>query len=821
MATRRGRRAPEPAPTPPRRRNGLVASAAPVNLATKGAAKLIEARRQPWQEEAWAALDGVAEIGHTLDYRANVISKVQLFAAVKPDNRDEAPVPVEVAAADRLITDAVATLAGQVVDAFDRGDGLASLLHKTSLNLDVAGDLHVVGEGEGDAETWNAYSDRELTEKSGATMVPDAETGKSRPLGPSLSFRLWTRHPRESRLARSSLMPLVIEGLVEELLLISMEMRAGSKSRIPKGLLAIADEVVMGMSASDATARADVDEGEGAGTLIDDLIAWGTGAMDPGSTASFFPGLVRVPIDQIENWAKFIELGKPIDPLAIERARYVVDRIANGLNMPKEIVLGFGDTNHWGAAIIERAGFRAYMEPSVLAIVHGFTVGALRPRLLASGVDPSVVDRLVVWYDEKDAIAPENRVETATKGVELNALGREAWRREAKFDEEDAPSDDELVRYTGLDRGILTAEVTMALLKLAGLVPESIVLPGAGPAEPAPIELPPAPDTPDPTEPPDDTPPAPEVEPAALVAAGATDVGERLAAIDRRLFDRVSVAADAAVERAVERADNRLRSLARKDPRAKAQLAAAVAAGPALGRPWAVRLAAGDDESEDDTVAGLVAGAFGGLATKVSGWIAAAQAATVAEVAALAPGELSEAETAQVVAEQGEDRERAVTWLVAALSALAVRVLFGDVEADGPGEVDPTVTVPAGIVREALAVAGGAVNVERTVVGGITVDGRPVGAVATGERSRTLFARVKAWWSGYRWEYGDASTRQRPFPPHQALGGKVFARWDSAELANDSAPWLPTTTLSPGDHRGCRCDWTPVVLAPPAEEVAA
>lgn len=819
MATRR-RRAPDPAP-PPRRRT-LIASAAPVDITGKGQVKRIQKRHQGWQDEAWAAFDAVGEIGHTLDYRANVISKVRLFAALRSENPDDPPIPVGAAAESGQLVSSVAEQADGAVEAFDRGAGVPALLHKLSLNLDVPGDLHVVGEGDGDDETWNAYSDLELTEKSGRAHVP-GEDGAARPLADgALSFRIWQPHPRDSQLARSSLMPLVLEGLTEELLLISMEIRSGSKSRVPKGLLAIAQEASWGASPDDGTSRAEVDEAEGGDSFVNEIIEWGTGALDPSSVASMLPGIVRIPHALINDWAKFIELGKPIDPHLLERAKYVVERIANGINMPREITLGMGDVNHWTSYQVERAAFRSYMEPSVLAIIHGFTVGALRPRMLAGGVDPAVVERLVVWYDEKDAIAPENRVETATKGVELDAVGRATWRREAGYDDEDAPTDEELVRHTGLDRGILTAEVTMALLKLAGLVPESIVLPSEVPEQlPAPIELPSAPDDPDPQEPPpDDTPPPPDA-PAALVAAGVTDVGERLAEIDRRLFDRVSVAADGAVERAVERANNRLRSLANKDPRARAQAASAGSVAVGLGRPWAVRLAAGDGETEDDTVAGLVAGAFTSLGAKVAGWIAAAQAATLGEVTALAPDELSEAEVHQVVAEQDDDRDRAVAWLVAALSALAVRVLFGDVLSDGPGEVDPTVAVPAGIVREALAVAGGAVNVERTVVGGITVDGRPVGGVATGERSRTLFARVRAWWSGYRWNYGDASTRQRPFEPHRALAGKTFARWDAPELSNTETSWLPTSEYSPGDHKGCRCDWVPVILSPLAEEVAA
>lgn len=817
MATK-GRGTDTPARTRPR---GLLASAAPVQLTKPGAAKLIKARSEAWHEEAWAAFDAVGEIGHTLDYRANVISKVRLVPAVLTDNPADPPVPLDVAVDEKLITQGEADLTSAIVEQFGQGDGTPAMLHKCSLNLDVPGDLHVVGEGTGDEETWRAYSNAEVTEKNKRTQVP-GDDGKQRPIADdSLAFRLWQPHPRESSKSRSSLMPLVLEGLPEELLLISMELRAGSRSRVPKGILAIAQGVKF-QSASDDTARADVADAAGEPDLIDQLIEWGTSAMDPGSVANLLPAMIEVPSNLIENWAKFISFGAEIDPKILERADQIVTRIANGINMPKEVTLGLGDVNHWAAAVISREGFRAYMEPTVLAIVHGFTVGALRPRLLASKVDPAVARRLVVWYDEQHALAPENKIEVASEGVKIGALGRAAWRRTAEFDDDDAPTHDEILEHLGADRTILTAELSLMILQRLGILPAGVGLPERVGEQPA---LPPSPavdDVEDPTTPAEGTEPAPQAEPITAAAPPApTDVGEVLAAIDRRLFDRVSIACELAVERAVERANNRLRSLANRDPRAKAAAAAGPTPSIGLGRPWATRLAAGDGQDEHDTAAELVAATFAGtFLARIEDYIELAQEATLAEVQALAPDELSDAEVDEVRAEQAEERGLATTALVAALTSLAVSVLFGDAAADGPGEFDPTVTVPPGLVREVLAVAGGARTVERNGVGGLAVDDRPVGGVATGERSRTLFARVRAWWTGYRWNYGDASTRHRPFEPHRQLGGRTFARWDDPTLTNTETAWLPSTSYRPGDHRGCRCDFTPVVIAP-AEEAAA
>lgn len=816
------RRTRTPEPDRPRRPSHLVAAAAPVDISSKVQVKLLKDRHQGWQDEAWAAFDAVGEIGHTLEYRANVISKVRMFAAYKAEP-DAAPIPVAAAFGEGLIPQSVAEMAEATIAAVGEGQGTAAMLHKQSLCLDVPGECHMVAEDIDGVETWRTYSDAELTEKSGKAWVfgPDpGDNPKGRALNPaSLVFRLWNPHPRRSIYARSALQPLVLEGLPEEILLISKELRSGSKSRASKGILGVAQEVALSRSVNSDGNRPELDQADGGSTFQAELIEMMTAPLaNDGSASEVVPWVVEVPANLIETWAKHISLGQAIDPAILERARYVIERIANGINMPKEITLGMGSVNHWGSFQIERSGFKAYIEPSVLSIAHGWTTGFYLPRLKASQVDANLLAKLCVWYDETEAITPQDRVEQASQGVGLQALSRAVWRREAGYDEEDAPTDEELVKFIGLDRGILTAELTSVLMALAQLIPQSAVI-VKQPAPAAPSEpTVPADREANPQEPP------PNDQPVTAAGTAVSDVGERLAAIDRRLFTQVATAAEMALERAVERAGNRLRTLAQRDRNASALLTNVEAAAVArtLGRPLAVRLAAQEGQDDDETLAALVSGSFTALTDRVARLLERAQQATVGEALAVAAptDRLSDAELAQLASTQADDREAATLTLTATLTALALAVLFDGPPDAGPGEIDLGAVVPANLIREALAVAGGAATLERSAAGGLAVDGRPVGGVATGERARTLFARVRAWWTGYRWEYGDAAERSRPFPPHQALAGRTFATWDSPELAADGVSWLGALSWSPGDHRGCRCSFVPVVLADEARRTA-
>jgi len=813
-------------PDPPRRSSALVAAAAPVDITSAAQVKRIVARYQAWQPEAWAYYKSIGTVSDVLDYRANVASKVRLFAAWDPPGTDTPPIPITAAVEEGFTTDAIAAQAVEILSDLEMGQGIAPMLRKLFLNLDVPGEAHVIGEDtDNGKQRWAAYSNSELQQRSGKlTIVEDPRDKKGRPVATNaVAFRIWHPDPEFEQLAYSPMRPLVEEGVCERLLLIGNQIRSSLKSRLPKGITAIAQELSLNRAVNSDGNRPGIDEADGGSTWQDEFIqVLAASLANDGGPSDAVPLTVEVPSQLIATkaWIDHVDFGKPLDPLTLDLAKHLVDRIASGLPIPPEVVTGLGETNHWSAATIERGAFRHYIEPGVLAITHGLTIGFYRPMLLGAGMDPSLVERLVIWHDETDAIRERDLGEVVTTGVEIGALSRETWRTVNEFDEEDAPTEEELMRFTTLDRGIFTADLTLALMKFLQLVDQGIVLVDASPASPPVAELPRA-QEPDTTE----EPPTEREAERPVTAAGppVSDAGDRLAAIDRRLFTQVATAAEMALERALERAGNRLRTLARKNPQA-ARLAQSV--DPAdvartLGRPLVVTLAAEEGQDEDDALAALVAGSFAALASRVDTLVERAQQATVNEALSVAVEERpSDAELAQLAAQQADDREQATTLLTASLTALALTVLFDGPPDQGLGEVDATAVVPASLIRETLAVAGGARNVERTAAGGLSIDGRPVGGVATGERSRNLFARVRAWWTGYRWEYGDASERTTPFPPHLAMAGRTFATWDDPVLAAEGVPWLGSVTVSPGDHRGCRCSWVPVAVLPEAQAAA-
>ncbi len=127
--------------------------------------------------------------------------------------------------------------------------------------------------------------------------------------------------------------------------------------------------------------------------------------------------------------------------------------------------------------------------------------------------------------------------------------------------------------------------------------------------------------------------------------------------------------------------------------------------------------------------------------------------------------------------------------LLAALVAASTRLLFRPEPEGPPGEVDGAL-VSAGVVRDALARAGGG--------------GEQASSMLTGHLTDKTLHAAKLATKGWVWRYGDASLRVHTFEPHQRLNGKTFVALDSERLANPHR-FPHSSHYAPGDHRGCLC----------------
>jgi hypothetical protein len=807
------------------RRPTLTAAARRVQL---GAGKT---KRHPapaeWQAEAWDYVDEIPEVKKANLWSGAQMAKLRLFAGVRL-GPDQEPIPIDDEAAAGFVPDAVAQAAAAELDRLRSETGSQSeIVRELQQNLEVAGECYLIGYGErsveetlGDGSTiprvqpeyWEvrSISEVDLKETQGGTVatVKEHPGDKGTQLHPDQDtcIRIWTKHPRWSALADSPMRGVLGECRI--LTTLSAQVYAEGNSRLSAGLLTIPNEL------DEGDADPDQPDGAEAGSPFEDeLFAGLTDPIeDPNSATSVMPTILRGPAEFLtDQYVRHILLGRGDADFLEGRIEHRIKRIARGVNWPVEVILGHQETTYANAEQVDQDVYEEYLDPRARTIVEAITAAFLVPNMLDAGHPPDEVAKVVCWHDPSLLVAQPDSEAAADKGVELGAISAEAWRRKKGFGEDDAPELEEVLLRGLLGRGQIDAQTTAALLRQ--------LLPG--------IEVPdpPAPVAP---APPAELPPAPAPEPdeeqiAAAVAAlraraipaasrPANQYGRQLADIDRDLRARLLVAANADLNRGLERAGNRLKAKV-ASARDVLRDVAPIRAAATLGKPMVA--AAGFDDDE------LLAGTFDQLEQQFMAWGATAQDEAI-DVAHRVVSGFSTAERAELKLRQADDLAQAWRWMKEALQSLAVSRLYNpDPDAPDVGEFDPTSRVPTGLVRQAIARAGGATGLQATGKGGAYVTltdagTRPAGGIGTGELLRTAMRDAGAGIEAYRWVYGPAH-RARPFKPHQRLDGVVFRDFDAAVLTNGSG-WPPYSHYIPGDHDGCVCDFEPVVV--PVEEVS-
>jgi len=776
--------------------------------ARTGRASTIKATE--WQRDAWAYRDTIGEIRYAMRYLADAVSQVRLVTAIaQPGGADPRPL-AEAAADERGVTPAIVAQVEEALTRLTAGTfDYAPILGPLAENLEVPGECYLVGyTDEAGEERIEVRSLDEITVGDGGYKLVDGSADREGLLLPDDGFvaRMWNPHPRQRSLADSPMLALL--GPCEELLLSGRMERAALRSRFATaGMLLLPDSLDF---ASSTTPLVDADGTSTDGIMATLLAAITASIQDEGDASAVVPIVMRGGAEAIAA-ARHLTFDRPVDASLVERGDRALRRIAQGLDVPPEIVLGMSDVNHWTAWQIDASTIRNHVGGLLRRMVDALTGAYLRPMLIEGyGMDPVLAKRIVLWYDLSPLATRPDRAQDAKDGHAAGVLSDRALVEALQFDPlNDMPDDAELGRRMALNRGITDAGLTRALITV--LLPHLPHLPLDQIDVSAPVDAVPGevvdPATPAPADPPAEDAPATPGPTTGLPASAAVDrarlhtrASQRLSRIDRDLRGQLTGAADAAITRAVERAAARVRSQANRDPSVRASLVAA-------GRPTRALVAALDLE-----VDALFDGAFDHLADQWASWTTAARAEALTTAAGMAGVHLDVA--AATSAALSADADDAWAWLQAALMASATDRLFDADEEDGvsadaedAGE-DPTAEGRTrSLIRGALAIAGGLAASSAGVRsdGTAAQPGERLGGVATGGTLHGFLTDNGVDDVGYEWVYG---VSRNPFEPHRDLDGVVFHDFDSAALRNPGG-W-PGPTLAPGDHKGCNCDAQPV-----------
>jgi hypothetical protein len=464
----------------------LTAAAAQLKINDKGEYEQFRTRRaaasSAWQAEAWEYYDAIGEVKYAFNLVASVISRIRIYAAVIDDPAES---PVSVRNSDK-VDDRLAQAAERALDRLNSAyGGQAGLLKDAALNLSVAGECYLVQmparPGAGLPESWDIRSVDEVTtdprggfnvvgRREQSTGSQNANNGLHTKLSKNAFVgRIWRSHPRYSDEADSSLRGLL--DLCAELLLLNRTFRATARSRLNAGALYLPDGLSVAAQA-DPDYPYDSEDGIGPNFTAEEaedefeeqlMDAMTTPIRDEESASAVVPLIIRGPAELGDKIKQF-KFERSFDPMLAERSDRVLERILQGLDVPKDVVTGLANVKYSNALQIDETLYKSHIEPMMLLIADALTVVYLRPYLIASGFTDTDVNRLVVWYDPSAIATRNDRAADADSGFDRGAVSYDTWRRAHGFSDQDAPTPTEMAIRMLSERGALTPELTEAML---------------------------------------------------------------------------------------------------------------------------------------------------------------------------------------------------------------------------------------------------------------------------------------------------------------------------------------------------------------------
>jgi hypothetical protein len=433
-------------PEPKRARISIPSLVAAAQRITKGSGQGLGRLGQPWQQQAFAFYYTVPEAWYASQFYARALSKLRLFAGIQgPDgNIDELdeghPASIEF---DRVQ---------------DQGGGRSKLLGAYGRLMFLNGDGYLIGtqpEDEEEDEYFEFLSVNELRRQGDRfyRMRAPFVTGEELLEADDESFadqgdrvrvyRLYRPSPEFSLWADSPMRAVL--GLFEELVRFEMAVRARQESRLASagGILFIPDDITFPNVGTEG------EEDQKTDPFMSQLHATMMAAIqNPGSAAALVPIVVHADRESIAA-VKFLRIHDPNETYQEQGLRQeIIKRIATGMDMPPELLLGMADANHWTAWQIDDQTWTAHLQPVAQQLVDDLTAAFLRPLMRDQGV--SEWRDIVVAYDPSSVINHPDRAKDAISLFDRGELSGEKLREVTGFSEDDRQTEQEHAEYLAI-----------------------------------------------------------------------------------------------------------------------------------------------------------------------------------------------------------------------------------------------------------------------------------------------------------------------------------------------------------------------------------
>lgn len=334
-----------------------------------------------WQREAWRFYHIIPELHYAANYIGAACSRVRIFI----EHLNQYGVP------DGEVTDSeeISSIADTL---FGGAAGRSQALRSIAINQTIAGECYAVGRARRGYATdkWYIASTTELKRRNGGYVINFGYGNETLLKGSDLVVRLWTPdeeyHFRPDSPTQACL-PVLQE--LEELMM--FEFSQIDSRAVAAGMVFLPAEMSNGPSDS-STAPQSADD-----VFNQMAIAARASRTGRGNAAGVVPQFVEIPGEYIGKMQdQPLRFSSELSDKMKDYKESAVRRLATGLNMPAEILLGMGDVNHISVWSIEESFVKIQVEPMMSLICDGLTTAYLRPLLDSLGKEP---DRYRIGFD--------------------------------------------------------------------------------------------------------------------------------------------------------------------------------------------------------------------------------------------------------------------------------------------------------------------------------------------------------------------------------------------------------------------------------------
>jgi len=411
-------------------------------------------RSQDWQALAWQYWETVGELRYVAAWFGNVLSRANLVAA-KREGRMLVPIQGEHPANDAM-------------DALYGGpQGQAEMLQQYGIHTTIAGEEYIVNRAVNDV--WATLASGKVTQMPGGSpQAPRLQADFGTEGGPialtadDLVIRIWMPSPRDPTLPDSPVRPNL--STLAQIIGYDAHITAQIRSRLAgNGILFISSEV-------EFPRPIDADPNASQAALFMAMLgeAMMTPIDNPADPSALVPIVAMVPTESLGK-NEHVKFWSDLDASVVEMRDAAIKRLATGMDVPPEVLLGVADANHWNAWLSEESAVKAHIEPRLAVLSFALTEQYLQPALKGLVSDDELQDFFVIADTSSIRLRP-NRSNEAIELYNLGELSGPALRRETGFQPEDAPADEQVKMWLlrKIATGSTSPEQTAAALKLLG-----------------------------------------------------------------------------------------------------------------------------------------------------------------------------------------------------------------------------------------------------------------------------------------------------------------------------------------------------------------